>query len=120
MESTKQSYSTMSACAASWLPPACACVCHHTKAVLHFQVGSPPQCTFEGAEDLIQGCAAELQSLSTSAASKVDVPCSLLLNGLLQRHCFTYASLTSLCNQPDQHWQCVLMPNTVKYMQRMS
>lgn len=52
-------------------------------------VGSPPRCTFEGAEDLIQGCAAELQSLSTSAASKVDVPCSLLLNGLLQRHCFT-------------------------------
>ncbi|DBA92848.1 TPA: hypothetical protein ACH3X1_003025 [Trebouxia sp. C0004] len=52
-------------------------------------VGSPPQCTFEGAEDLIQGCAAELQSLSISAASKVDVPCSLLLNGLLQRHCFT-------------------------------
>ncbi|KAL0038240.1 hypothetical protein WJX79_009819 [Trebouxia sp. C0005] len=52
-------------------------------------VGSPPQCTFEGAEDLIQGCAAELQNLSTSAASKVDVPCSVLLNGLLQRHCFT-------------------------------
>ncbi|DBB13580.1 TPA: hypothetical protein ACH3X3_000611 [Trebouxia sp. C0006] len=52
-------------------------------------VGSPPQCTFEGAEDLIQGCTAELQSLSASAASKVDVPCSLLLNGLLQRHCFT-------------------------------
>ena len=99
----------MSACAASWLPPACAHKCHNPKAVLHFQVESPPQCTFEGAEDLIQGCAAELQSLSTSAASKVDVPCSLLLNGLLQRHCFMYASSTSLCDQPDQLWQHMLM-----------
>jgi len=85
-----------------------------------FQVGSPPQCTFEGAEDLIQGCAAELQSLSTSAASKVDVPCSLLLNGLLQRHCFMYASLTSLCDQPDQLWQHMLMPNTVMYISKLS
>ena len=88
--------------------------------MLLFQVGRPPQCTFEGAEDLIQGCAAELQSLSTSAASKVDVPCSLLLNGLLQRHCFTYASLASLCDQPDQLWQRVLMPNVVLYISKLS
>ncbi len=98
----------------------CACVCHYLKAVLLFQVDSPPQCTFEGAEDLIQGCAAELQSLSVSAASKVDVPCSLLLNGLLQRHCFTYASLTTLYDQPDQLWQHMLMPDIVMYISRLS
>jgi len=86
--------------------------------VLLFQVGRPPQCTFEGAEDLIQGCAAELQSLSTSAASKVDVPCSLLLNGLLQRHCFTYTSLTSFCNQPDQLQQHALTPNIVVFISK--
>ncbi len=114
--STKQSNSAMSACAASWLPSGCACECHHPKAVLHFQVDSPPQCTFKGAEDLIQGCTAELQSLSASAASKVDVPCSLLLNGLLQRHCFTYTSVTYFCDQPDQLLRHALMPNIVVFI----
>ncbi len=62
-------------------------------AMLYVQVVHPPQCTFEGAEDLIQGCAAELQTVSAAAASKVDLPASLLLNGWLQRHCFMYAAI---------------------------
>lgn len=63
--------------------------------VLHVQVKQSPKCTLAGAEDLIEGCTAELQILSETAASKVDLPKSLLLSGWLQRYCFTYASPAS-------------------------
>ena len=64
--------------------------------MLHVQVKQPPKCTLAGAEDVIEGCAAELQILSETAASHVDLPQSLLLSGWLQRHCFTYASPASV------------------------
>lgn len=53
------------------------------------EVQDPPECSFAGVEDLIAGCTQELHSLSGAAASKVDLPCALLLNGWLQRFCFT-------------------------------
>ena len=56
------------------------------------QLVNPPQCNFEGVEGLMDGCSAQLQSLSASAAGSVDLPSSLLLNGWLQRYCFTYTS----------------------------
>ena len=67
-------------------------LCH---SLLHVQVKHPPKCTLAGAEDLIEGCTAELQILSTTAASNMDLPQSLLLSGWLQRHCFMYASPAS-------------------------
>ena len=58
---------------------------------------SSPKCSFEGAEDLLKGCSAQLQGLSAAAAGSVDLPTSLLLSGWLQRYCFTYAFCMYAC-----------------------
>lgn len=61
--------------------------------VLCAQVAGPPDCKLGAVDDLIQGCSAHLQDLSAIAAGSVDLPSTLLLNGWLQRYCFTCATL---------------------------
>ena len=65
------------------------------------QAGNPPECNLEGVEHLIKGCSAHLQGLSAVAAGSVDLPSTLLLNGWLQRYCFTCAILAVFARTPS-------------------
>ncbi|KAL3137095.1 hypothetical protein ABBQ32_006679 [Trebouxia sp. C0010 RCD-2024] len=61
--------------------------------LFHTQVANPTVGELGAIQELVDGCSEYLQGLSPVAAGSVDILSTLLLNGWLQRYCFSMTQL---------------------------